>query len=90
MSSCQKFINNFLKSTNDEFRIYYKHVGKINLKDATGSYKKSECIMSENDFDTLLKHQDKYNQDTFCDEIYDYNGVYSAPSLIILKLKDVN
>ncbi len=88
MSSCQELINDFLKSTNQIFSIKYQHIGKINLDDATGYYKNSECIMTDNDFDKLSKNKTKYTQETFRDTIYMRNGdEYVVPANIVLTSK---
>ncbi len=87
MSSCQELINDFLKSTNEVFSIKYQHIGKINLQDATGYYKNSKCIMTDNDFDKLSKNETKYKQDTFRDTIYVNNWEYVVPTNIVFTSK---
>ncbi len=88
MSSCQELINDFLKSTNQIFSIKYSHIGKINLNDATGYYKNSKCIMTDNDFEILSKNDTKYKQDTFRDTIYVNNGdEYVVPANTVLTSK---
>ncbi len=87
MSSCQELINDFLKSTNQIFSIKYSHIGKINLNDATGYYKNSKCIMTDNDFDKLSKNETKYKQDTFRDTIYVNNWEYVVPTNIVFTSK---
>jgi hypothetical protein len=88
MSSCQELINDFLKSTNQRFIIKYQHIGKINLDDATGYYKNSKCIMTDNDFDKLSENKTKYKQETFADTIYMRNGdEYVVPANTVLTSK---
>jgi hypothetical protein len=87
MTDCHELIDNFLKSTNEVFKINYKNPNKVDVNYVIGQYKNFQCIMSKNDFDKLSKNNKNYKEITYGNTIYLENWEFITPTITILTSK---
>ena len=84
---CDNLIEAFLQSTNENFIIDYKHIGKIDLENEFGSFREIKCKLNDNDNKKLDQNQNKYTSHSYYDTIYLNSIEYIVPSRIRLTSK---
>ena len=84
---CDNLIEAFLQSTNENFIIDYKHIGKIDLENEFGSFRGIKCKMNDNDNKKLNQNQNKYTSYSCVDTIYVNSIEYIVPSRVKLTSK---
>jgi hypothetical protein len=88
MKNCEKIINDFLKSSNENMNIIYNHRGKIDIEKGYAEYKNIKCEMNFVNFEELKNHSSRFTSKTHSDKIYDERGIeYIVPGKIILNSK---
>ena len=79
---CDNLIEAFLQSTNENFIIDYKHIGKIDLENTFGSFRGIRCKLNDNDNKKLDQNQNKYTSYSYNDTIYLNSIEYIVPSRV--------
>ncbi len=67
--NCKDLIDKFLLSSNEMLIIKYKHLGKVNLNNASGTYNNIMCEFNNNDLDYLSNNSERYKMKTYYDTI---------------------